>query len=318
MPASEKTFVVDQGLAWTKGFLFSSELEVLKKSLCPTTPDPKDGVDWVLASLGQAKERVILLNDREKENYANSLLKLFSNFYGKKFIRLDFGASLYKKNIPAEKILPYLRQATQISDIENYLGNKRIKNWRIPHNQKEFEIELSYLLNSLPFEEKKPLGVILSGGIFRNKIGPYEILMTLNLLKPSPLTEIFVDKENISLAWGACLKEAALEDKSELKLGGIEKLGTLISLNGEGKVAFDFGLKELQETEVGKDEIIVIPCQSDQKVKATFNKDGVEIKESIITGGLGIIIDRRDNLSFADKSRTSKWLAYLGGLSIIE
>lgn len=310
----ENIFVFDIGTSWTKGFLLSIQGKILKKSRCITTyPDLNLGVDWLIKDMERREEKMLLVEDKDK--------------FEKDITNFNFGASLYQKGFKAEKLMPYLTQPFTQIEIENYLGNKRIRPWKIPNNQKELEIEEAFFLNlKKPSRAETAHKVIFSGAFFTNDLSPKEELIPLNLVE-APVAQVFIDKENVFRAWEAFLgkmKEFKIgTDLPELdKLEGIENFGVVLSLNGKGIVSINFGLKENQEVEVKEDEIVIIPVKEGQKVQVEFSQGEKKIKESIVGGGRGIIIDARNKpleLSFGARTveRIKKWEAVFAESGVI-
>lgn len=317
MPELQHFLVVDVGTSWTKAFLFSPDFKLLNKDSCITTPLVKEGIVYLTNKLKAQEAKLLTITDKDKATHLQSLENFLSERAGKSLQVLDCGASLFKKRINLLELLPYIREVIQETELENFIGNKRIKPWTLPQNKKELDMEMNFFLNAVEAEKKDCQGVVLSGGIFKNKLGAYEVLLILNLLKSifkeGLLTEVFVDSEGISSSWGLLLGG----NKIDKELTHINKLATVLRLEGGGKVSFDFGLEQLQETPVGEDEIILLPAGENQTVKINFRDKEKDISDSVTSSGMGIIIDGRLPSSFPNPIKLEKWLASLGGLSVI-
>lgn len=315
-------FVIDVGMAWTKAFLFSlsTEIKILKSARCITTnPQIELGVNHLLTTLGQKEEEVVFLNGSERDKNLTALTNVFKKGAGKDFLVIDFGASVYKKTVEPRDISSHLKTPTQEVDIKNYLGNKRVRPWKIPHNALELEIEENFFLHANKVSlQQDSLGLIFTGALFTNKIGPYEILTLLNLIE-LPIADVYLDRENVSLSLGALINKEQMSQVSYLP--GIERLGTIVSLNGADKVSFDFGQSEVQEVLVEEEGITLISAPKDKMAKISFTTKGKVISDSLRVGGMGFIVDsRKKPISYQDpktRDKMDKWLATLSGLSLV-
>jgi len=203
--------------------------------------------------------------------------------------------------VSTDEVAKWLPFKAEVSDISNYIENKRIYSSILPASPRDlfFEQAIARVRVADLFRSQRmntDFGeVYLSGAVFSGV--PYleqAVLMALDSLQPSDFLKIWLDRNQI-LPVAGLLKYHSIQEFSHL---GDELtplfLGTVLSQTSSCEVEIDLGFGEGQKISLKKGDLYVFPLRLGEQavVKITTVKKNCRTYE--VTGGaVGLIFDLR-------------------------
>lgn len=346
--AFPKTFVLDIGKSWTKGFLVENDknkLQISKKASLPTSNgDISFTVNRLFQLLKVTKDSKVIVTGPlpEAEVLAKNLDVIYiseedAKAEVKKYlvkegfknpIILDTSDYSFNPTIKINQIGAFLTSELTEVDIENYFGNKSIRPHSIPDEVSELEIEealfrVAFSRNSDFLSAKEVANVVITGAFF--SLAPKQsklALVILDILAKGKVAQVKLDRQIFLVGFGALLKK--FPNIADWENDFLQDLGGFVSFGGAGKVMIDYGFTENQEISIVEDEIALVPASAKQKLELTFLDSKEKRKLSLNGGAFGVLLDGRIKplkLAFGRiKSREDikKWQSAIDKLEMIE
>jgi hypothetical protein len=343
-----KLVTLEVGSSWTRAFLIDHEkgnkLKIENQDFLPTSSgDLRFTVDILLKKLGvEPKENTLLftssldevkaLSDEFKgifipssEVQKNLLHYLKGAGYPACTI-LDAGVGLFFESPKATEVGRYLSFAIGEVELENHLANHTLHPQTIPETT--WEGEINEALSRVVFAKKASSfgaanNILVTGSLIAAHPKLSRIaLVVLDILGPNMIADVVVDKYSFSNCWGAAITK--YRELVDFEIGYLEKLGSLVSLGGAGRVGLDYGLKHTQEVKVVENEIALIPATAEQKVEVELGIGKEKRRFQTAGGSFGVLIDGRQKplpLVFgqsASQKAMIKWAEAIEKVEIIQ
>ncbi|MCL5411464.1 MAG: hypothetical protein M1150_01835 [Patescibacteria group bacterium] len=336
----KKVLVFDLGHYWTKAFFLEvddSKLKILAKTYLPTSSNDLNitftQAFFELAKISKMKlwqeealsfpliittelklpEKIgqMAIKMVETKEALQTLKTVYQEKKGKhNFEIIDLGSKVFDSNLDIQEISGSLIFPSNVIDVENYIGNKRLDSFSLPVERREIELEQAIAKvgwqRLFPFSKTSSnfgCDLLLTGAVFAfSPEDPLTALIVLDNLPESVVTQAWVDLDLITPSLGAFLtvypelNEFFSQDNFQndlFKLANFKNLGTFVSLGKPGVIKVDFGYAQLQEVVVEEDQIVLLPVKGDQKVSFKIPFSGKKIQASLEGGELGIVFDGR-------------------------
>jgi len=264
----------------------------------------------------------------EKKKAAETL----KNFFKKRdfeVIVLDGGTGGFENRIETGEIGKFLSFSINEISLENFLGNRLLRPHTIPKNIKELEIEEAVLRNILAKNlqeatNKKQFTIVGTGGLISGTPSVSRLAnLFLDILGVGDVAAILFDREFFLFSFGALL--AKYKQLQIVKTGDwLDNLGAFFSLGSPSKVTLDWGYSQVQEVQLEKDEIALIPVPLQQKIGVGFSSNNEKRHVSVFGGSLGLVLDARAKplqLTFGQhesRNKVAAWLKNLENTKMIE
>ncbi|MDP2671216.1 MAG: hypothetical protein Q8P13_02015 [bacterium] len=312
-----KLVTIDIGSSWTKVFVIDhdrgNKLAIGGSYSLPTSSgDLKLSIEEIFQKLKIIpKENVLLFSSsfEEADSLASDYKGIFvplaeikknlgvwlkqQGYPNCKFF--DAGSDIFKADYKVNELGAFLSFSFGEIDLENHLANRAMHFHTLAETQKEMETDRAVIRSALAKLEdslNEASNVLMTGALVaaQTKFSKLALVM-LDVLSPHKVAEVLVDTKNFANSWGAAITK--YKELLDFEIDFVEKLGSFVSLGGEGTVGLDYGLKNVQEVKVAENEIALIPANEEQEVQVEFSI-GKE-KRKVETGGghYGILLDGR-------------------------
>jgi hypothetical protein len=213
---------------------------------------------------------------------------------------LDVGPSAYLDQFPADQIARWLPFIVNLTDVENYVANKRDYPRAIPVTEHEYELDLAVARQAIiklgerqgkdHLEVENGLNLVVTGGLLSGVKKTEDLLaVLLDSFVFKGGVRVYRDTTGELTAFGALLSEDVGVDVDFLK--ELSLLGSLIHLTGEQCVV-TFGVHDKQKLSIASGDIVNLPI-GDEVAQVRVNYPKSSEKYELSGGGAGIYLDNR-------------------------
>ncbi|OGY23151.1 MAG: hypothetical protein A2172_02110 [Candidatus Woykebacteria bacterium RBG_13_40_15] len=324
----QRFLTIDIGSTWTKAFqtAIDSEnfLNIEKSFRLPTArEDLLLSTETLLANFSEKElPKIFVSSLPEAEGLAKKLKAEFVREEGVSKFLVDFfksaetnivlfdaGSIVLQTEAEPRDVGKYLTYPVDEISLENLLGNRKYRPHILPNSPKDLEVEEAFLRNALgkilPEKSKKKLTIIATGGLVSGTPSMSRLaLIVLDVLREHEVAEVFFDRDFFLPSFGTLL--ATYKQLQVVTPGPwLDRVGAFISLGGPLPLKLDWGYSQLQEIELSKDEIALVPASREQTINLSFLIEKEKHNFSVNGGSLGILLDSREKplaLSFGQES----------------
>lgn len=235
---------------------------------------------------------------------------------------LDLGPSAFFDRAPSEEIGRWLPFSANLTDIENYLANKRLFPRIVPINEHEYEIDLAVARQAiiklgqkegkeyLPVSTK--LALVLTGGLLTAIPTTTDLISVLldSFYMKSGVT-VYLDAKNELIPAGAIFSKY---EAAEIPLAErLRKLGSILHLGGAHEFTIDFGTESRQRLILQPGEIATLPSGGEHELNISVDSGKSRHEYQLSGGEGGIYLDNRPRplgLVAGSKDSVGKILAW--------
>lgn len=240
---------------------------------------------------------------------------------------LDLGPSAFADRIAAEDVGRWLPFSANLTDIENYLANKRIYPRVIPVTEHEYEIDLAVARQAIIKLGQKdgkeylpvtlPLNLVLTGGLLTSiQNVPDLAILLLDSFYFKSGTTVYVDSDNNLVPAGAVFSKY---EEAEIPLDKrLKKMGSILHLGGSHELTIDFGLETKQRLKLLPGEIAALPAGAEHEIEISVDSGKSRHEYKLSGGEGGVFLDNRQRplgLVAGSKDSVAKILAWRKSLS---
>lgn len=263
------------------------------------------------------------------ESEATSAIeKALSKALGRPTAILDLGASAYSDHYLAEQVGRWLPFASNLTDLDNYLANRKLYPRSVPVSPREYAIDQAVAREAIIklgeregsdfLEIPAPMNLVLTGGLVSEIQGTPDLasLILDSCYFPAGVA-VLVDHTASLTTLGAVQAAGGEVDL----IPNLAAMGTFLHLGGTHKLTIDVGSQRLL---LLTGELIVLPAGPETTVEISV-MTGSSVKKFSLTGGLGgVYLDNRPRpLGLAPSSRQSSakilaWRKALGDGQLFE
>jgi hypothetical protein len=216
---------------------------------------------------------------------------------------LDLGPSAFFDRAPSEEIGRWLPFSANLTDIENYLANKRLYPRIIPVTEHEYEIDLAVARQAiiklgqkegkeyLPVSTK--LNLVLTGGLLTAIPATNDLISVLldSFYFKSGVT-IYLDAKNELIPAGAIFSKY---EAAEIPLSSrLRKLGSILHLGGNHEFTIDFGTQSKQRLVLQPGEIATLPSGGEHELEISVDSGKSRHEYKLFGGEGGVYLDNRE------------------------
>jgi len=312
------------------------------------------GYETLVEYLGQTSGDSVLLVD---VGSAVSTLAAYRRGAASTVIRTDLGLghSAYSllETLGSASVARWLPFSVQPGELENYTRNKTIRPATVPETLRDLYLEHALLRAALAalLETSRPVArnggappdyrtVIGSGAALTRTGSPgLSALLLLDALQPAGVTALFADPHGLAPALGALARVQPEAVVQTLDSGGLERLGTCVSLTGQPragrpalrvKVTYENG--SVVEEQVAGGHLWLCPLAEGESAQvdirvlargAAVNGRG-RLRLQLIGGRAGLVFDARGrplplaNTPAGRAAQMPQWIAQAAGAPLQE
>jgi hypothetical protein len=314
---NQKFLTIDIGSTWTKVFLSSidseNSLNIEKSARLPTcTEEPSFSTNLLLSDFSEKEAAKIFVSSLPeveelakklggefvKEEEAGKALATFFKKAESDVVLFDAGSNILNAEFETKEIGKFLTFSINEISLENLLGNRKFRPASLPNSLKELEVEESFLRNSLArtLEERahdKKLFIVATGGLVSGTPNISRLsLIILDILRENEIAQVAFDREFFLPSFGGLL---SIYKQLQVANPGswFDYVGAFISLGKPLPLKLNWGYSQLQEIELSKDEVAIVPASKDQTIELSFVSGKEKKTVSVKGGSLGLLLDSR-------------------------
>lgn len=218
---------------------------------------------------------------------------------GYQFVRFKEFVSV--QNLDESEVLKWLPFKSTLSEIENYINNRRLYSNVIPIFPRDLYIEQAlaresiiqfFRTHNVPDDYNE---VVISGSIFGTSPFPAQsLLILLDSLNFTKKLDIYLDRQSSILTLGI-LKLMAPEvyEQAPKSLRPVF-LGSVLRFEGGAQLKINLGLEKPSKVSISSGDLFLFPLRNGEKATVEVLEAGNKTEEFQVFGGdLGFVIDCR-------------------------